>query len=1203
MYKSFRTFISIFLCIMLSISVMPLAFAADDTSVEDSVVEYDNISIGAGGSFFQPIINPIDSSQYIVTCDMGGIYSTDSAGEQWVRTNICRINASCISDDGVYFAGSYGLYASYDNGQTMKLIYPREEIVQYTINRLGRDNPLMIADGYDNGFVIAVNTFEEYVYFITMDWNSSGTIRICRSLFDGTDLEIWSVSAPVASPLNVTYRMESDGNTIIYSDGSSIWSFDILTSELTEIYTAEGSIVDMEKIGENYFILDDTEDVTNVIYTTDFISFNDLNDFNTLTNEFRWGGVDRTLEWHYNDISGNGFDNIWLAFYSPVAGISDIGGVLKFDGASFTWAYDQVFTTRSIGWTGGGIAPIYGICADPNDNNHCIMTNIDTVYDIYFDSETLTRNVNTLHCIDHENGYYQTTGLDCQTTYFVREDPFDSQHIIICTTDLGLQISYDGGISFRRHEVLSDFIDNTCYDLYFDEETEGLVYGIWSSRHDAPYTPKLSDANAEGGFAVSYDGGITWSFDYSTGIPENSIPVRMSVIPNGEELMIAVATFNNGFYVSYDTGKTFTAINDGMNPYNGMIFGEDVVITDEYIYCLTASHNFDGLTPSALYQYNRNTAEIVSIDMGDIVLANSMTYDERYGLYVSVTPYYSREWIDEISKSYWVNYGGGVYVLNDTSLELIFESDTGAYNTAFTAAGTMYVTDIYGELYIYENDEFRIYADNLFHRLKNISFSNDYETIYITTLGGGTYRMPVLETTSTATEYTVTFVNYDGTILSTQTVVEGESAVLPENPTRESDEHYHYTFAGWSTSSDYITSDLTVTARYVYKAHTTTTKNASDATCTENGYTGDVCCSSCGYIVSSGEIIPAAGHTDGTVSENGDDTHTVYCGVCNDVIRTENCTDSDSDGYCDECGYKFKVYYTVIFADWDGSILSEQTILEGESAVVPDDPTRASDEEGSYTFAGWDNDVSEIQSDMTVTALYTFTAHTEEVRGAFDATCTSEGYTGDIYCSECDMLLESGSVISMTVHSSGDTISNEDGTHSFSCTVCETVISTESCADNDSDGYCDECEYAMNVTTFTSVSSFTNGKQYLITGSGYALRSTITAESVTMRESNGYYVTADEIPDDMLWTYQNGYLYTTYNGQTYYLSAYRGINSSYTLSTSTSSWWASTWNYNNGSLTTQIFEWRYRITKYLNINKGTVTLSSSGSITLYQLEN
>ena len=743
----------LFAAVMIAVVILAISnYYARLTGYSESEFEtnkYENISIGAGGTFYSPSINPTDSSEYVVISDMGGVYSTVDGGNHWNRNNICYMNATCMTEDGVYFAGGYGLYVSYDNGKTMKLIYPREETVQYTVNLNGRDNPLMIADGYENNFLIALKAYEKHVYFLEMDWNGTGIVRICRCLFDGTEFEdLYSYKGNESSPLNAAYDVEITENSVIFSDGVRIWSYNISTSTLSQLYTAKGNIVDFERIGEYYFILDDTESGTSVVYTPDFSAFYDLNEYNNLTTAFRWGDVDRSFEWHYSRISGNSFNNIWLAFYSPVDGISDIGGVLKFDGDAFSWAFDQVFTseeirgtTLSIGWTYGGVAPIYGICADPNDDNHCIITNAMTVFDIYYDSKNQRRKVSTLHCVDYNNGYYQTTGLDCQTTYFVREDPFDSNHIIICSTDIGMQISYDNGTSFRRHEDISGSIDNTCYDLYFSEQQKGVVYALWSSLHDAPYVPQLSDENASGGFAVSYDGGITWSFDYSRGIPENSVPVRMSVVPFGDELMIGVATFNNGFYISYDTGKTFTAINDGMASYNNMIWGEDIAITDDYIYCLTASYDFDGLIPSALYRYDRKTAELTAIDMGDIVFANSITYDKRYGLYVSVTPYYRQEWIDIIGRSYWTTYGGGVYKLNETHLDLIFETDTGAYNTAFTSDGKMFVTDVYGVLYVCVDNNFYVYADDMFHRLKNISFSRDEKTLYVTTLGGGTYRM------------------------------------------------------------------------------------------------------------------------------------------------------------------------------------------------------------------------------------------------------------------------------------------------------------------------------------------------------------------------------------------------------------------------------------------------------------------------------
>ncbi len=58
-------------------------------------------------------------------------------------------------------------------------------------------------------------------------------------------------------------------------------------------------------------------------------------------------------------------------------------------------------------------------------------------------------------------------------------------------------------------------------------------------------------------------------------------------------------------------------------------------------------------------------------------------------------------------------------------------------------------------------------------------------------------------------QYTVTFVDYDLTELSSQEVDSGSAATAPDNPTRVG-----YQFKGWDKSFDEITEDLTVTATY-----------------------------------------------------------------------------------------------------------------------------------------------------------------------------------------------------------------------------------------------------------------------------------------------------------------------------------------------------------------------------------------------------
>ena len=67
----------------------------------------------------------------------------------------------------------------------------------------------------------------------------------------------------------------------------------------------------------------------------------------------------------------------------------------------------------------------------------------------------------------------------------------------------------------------------------------------------------------------------------------------------------------------------------------------------------------------------------------------------------------------------------------------------------------------------------------------------------------------VVTATYKINEYTVTFKDYNGTVLKTQKVESGKGATAPANPTRE-----HYNFAGWDKTFSSVTSDLIVTAKY-----------------------------------------------------------------------------------------------------------------------------------------------------------------------------------------------------------------------------------------------------------------------------------------------------------------------------------------------------------------------------------------------------
>ena len=65
------------------------------------------------------------------------------------------------------------------------------------------------------------------------------------------------------------------------------------------------------------------------------------------------------------------------------------------------------------------------------------------------------------------------------------------------------------------------------------------------------------------------------------------------------------------------------------------------------------------------------------------------------------------------------------------------------------------------------------------------------------------------------------------------------------------------------------------------------------------------------------------------------------------------------------------VKITVVFVDWDDTVLSTQGVKEGSAAKAPVAPVR----EG-YTFTGWDMDFTNVTEEITVKAMYEINMYT-----------------------------------------------------------------------------------------------------------------------------------------------------------------------------------------------------------------------------------
>ena len=101
--------------------------------------------------------------------------------------------------------------------------------------------------------------------------------------------------------------------------------------------------------------------------------------------------------------------------------------------------------------------------------------------------------------------------------------------------------------------------------------------------------------------------------------------------------------------------------------------------------------------------------------------------------------------------------------------------------------------------------------------IKNQKVTKKTEATTATDTKGQVVTQKPQPTTKAKVYCNVTFLNYDGSALSTQKVEYGKSAVVPKTvPKKPSDEYYTYTFEGWDTTYDYtkVTANLSIAPKF-----------------------------------------------------------------------------------------------------------------------------------------------------------------------------------------------------------------------------------------------------------------------------------------------------------------------------------------------------------------------------------------------------
>ncbi len=202
-----------------------------------------------------------------------------------------------------------------------------------------------------------------------------------------------------------------------------------------------------------------------------------------------------------------------------------------------------------------------------------------------------------------------------------------------------------------------------------------------------------------------------------------------------------------------------------------------------------------------------------------------------------------------------------------------------------------------------------------------------------------------------ATYHTVVFKDLAGNIISSETYYLSEDIVAPELPKKAPDETYIY-HAKWD--NDY-TGVCTGDAAYSpvfdaeYIEYTVIFADEDGAELSRRNYHwGD-------------EVTPPT-----TPTKTADSTYTyAFAGWDKEIV------DCAGNATYTATYMPSHIDYTVVFKDWDGTILSTNTYHYGDSVTIPVTPTKTADSTYTYAFAGWDHKVVNCAGNTTYIATYT----------------------------------------------------------------------------------------------------------------------------------------------------------------------------------------------------------------------------------------
>ena len=550
----------------------------------DGKIPWEPIGLSGGGGMFSPAISPADPDLMMLNCDMSAAYISEDGGHNWRMINHAQLKSDTRCRPGFHPSDSDVIYAS--SGGQLRISRDRGR----TFSPLGNLRESLYGE-------IAINPSDPKVL---LAGTRDGKCTLSRD--GGTT---WTLcSGPEGQTIGFHFDRTRQGHVMFAATDKGIWRSD----DDGRTWTDKTNSLPWKPI-QGFAAGSDSANNTIILYCT--ISSKDQGGifkgglYSSIDRGQTWQqamgrGINtetkKADQWAYGSIAQyrqilttdrNPLTvyvlNTGTGFHPPhheTVYRSDNGGkswrATYFQDPRFErYNVAPNYVTASAGQSFKGGDTPFGVAICNTDPDRLILLWSQSY--ITHDGGTTWFNGDTYPAPGQEakaGCAWSCSGLVVTTTWNYYVDPFEANRHYIAYTDIGFARSLDAGKTWIWWDKNSWAPwRNTCYEIAFDPDTPGKMWGAFSNVHDIPNDNIISERhghNRPGGVCISNDFGASWKHE-AKGIPPKAVTsiVLDPASPKNARTLYA-GVFMEGVYKSTDNGKTWTLKKHGLGHPNNM---------------------------------------------------------------------------------------------------------------------------------------------------------------------------------------------------------------------------------------------------------------------------------------------------------------------------------------------------------------------------------------------------------------------------------------------------------------------------------------------------------------------------------------------------------------------------------------------------------------------------------------------------------